>query len=91
MPAFGQLRFLKCPLLKYLYKVEYMEGCFHEIVPSPDNLFFPSLQELTLESMNSIKGWWQDMEGLISNINQTESLVWLHTILHLSSRPFLNS
>ncbi|XP_021852808.2 putative disease resistance protein RGA3 isoform X2 [Spinacia oleracea] len=75
VPSFGQLPSLKSLSLIYLKSVEYMEmDCsVYDLPslkepPSTEIPFFPSLQELTLEGMHNLKGWWK--EAIVNNDTQ---------------------
>ncbi|GAB2279528.1 hypothetical protein Dimus_039355 [Dionaea muscipula] len=56
VPMFHRLPSLKSLTLRYLGSVEYMESSNYK--PASSTLFFPSLEELTLEGMDKLKGWW---------------------------------
>lgn len=67
VPYFSQLPLLKRLSLVSLQSVKYMENDLDNLSSSSKatvtgTLFFPSLQELTLMSMDNLKGWWKEVE-----------------------------
>ena len=52
LPPFGQLPFLKCLRLFYLYGVKYMKDN-----PSSPKPFFPSLKTLVIDDLPNLEGW----------------------------------
>jgi len=86
VPTFCHLPSLKRLTLSGLPAVEYMEsGDALRGVCSlrEEALFFPSLQELTLEYMLNLKGWWKVMGEVVSS-GQNDELVQLPKLQHLS-------
>ncbi|GAB2297008.1 hypothetical protein Dimus_031112 [Dionaea muscipula] len=79
VPLFHRLCFLKRLSLVDLGSVEYMETSNYERPSSSSSstLFFPSLEELTLERMHKLKGWWMEVEVENSTISSsTTSIEW---------------
>ncbi|GAB2260792.1 hypothetical protein Droror1_Dr00011647 [Drosera rotundifolia] len=64
LPSFGQLASLRKLSLRNCPGVEYMESSIgYKSAASPSqSLFFPSLENLSLEHMDNMKGWWEGEE-----------------------------
>ncbi|GAB4832216.1 hypothetical protein Ancab_040260 [Ancistrocladus abbreviatus] len=60
LPLFGQLPSLKRLDLRGLESVEYMESDMSLSSSASTVLFFPSLEELYLEDMSGLRGWWKE-------------------------------
>lgn len=94
VPCFSQLPFLKRLTLVSLQSVEYMESSEHILSLSSKSpimnstLFFPSLQELTLMSMDNLQGWWKVGEN--ADISTIESSHDRLLIQRLQSMSFSN-
>ncbi|XP_057520668.1 putative disease resistance protein RGA4 [Amaranthus tricolor] len=81
-PVLSQLRFLKYLYVVNYTNVEYMENnnMSNQFSSSPsiltytETIFFPSLQELHLSYMNSLKGWYkEDVEAVVRNDDAKEA------------------
>ncbi|CAO2819547.1 unnamed protein product [Amaranthus hypochondriacus] len=82
VPVLSQLRFLKYLCIVSYRVVEYMENGnmsnqFSSSSSMPtytETIFFPSLEELELSFMDSLKGWWkEDDEGVVRNDEAIEA------------------
>ncbi|XP_056692119.1 putative disease resistance protein RGA3 isoform X2 [Spinacia oleracea] len=70
LPFFSQLLCLKRLHITYAHSVEYMENTGLSLSASPV-LFFPSLEELTLDRMGNLRGWWKQAEGIHDYVDVT--------------------
>ncbi|KAJ8426331.1 LOW QUALITY PROTEIN: hypothetical protein Cgig2_009367 [Carnegiea gigantea] len=64
LPCFSQFPFLKCLYIEHVPEVEYMDDELQHSASSSEavvatKLFFPSLEELRISEMFSLKGWWR--------------------------------
>ncbi|XP_057520309.1 putative disease resistance protein RGA3 isoform X1 [Amaranthus tricolor] len=82
VPVLSQLCFLKYLYVNHYSNVEYMENndMINQFSSSPsmptytETIFFPSLQELHLSWMDSLKGWWkEDVEAVVRNDDAKEA------------------
>ncbi|XP_021739305.1 putative disease resistance protein RGA3 [Chenopodium quinoa] len=60
LPSFSQLLCLKRLHITYAHSVEYMDNAGLHLSPS---VFFPSLEELILDRMGNLRGWWRQADG----------------------------
>ncbi|XP_056695932.1 uncharacterized protein [Spinacia oleracea] len=83
--SLSQLCHLKCLKLWHMTNVEYIESD----VPSPSAKFFPSLENLVLEYMPKLKGWWRDISWMkkeasgVCLVDGTEQAAFLPPFPHL--------
>ncbi|KAL8167691.1 hypothetical protein V2J09_009190 [Rumex salicifolius] len=58
LPPFSRLPSLRCLHVTYAHGVDFMEESITN-QSSPSAVFFPCLEELTLDRMGSLRGWWR--------------------------------
>ncbi|CAO2819551.1 unnamed protein product [Amaranthus hypochondriacus] len=96
VPVLSQLRFLKYLHIHDYRNVEYMENnnmskqfsSSSSLPTYTETIFFPSLQELELVSMDSLKGWWKEDDDVVVRNDEAKEASYLQQGNGLSMLSF---
>ncbi|CAO2819550.1 unnamed protein product [Amaranthus hypochondriacus] len=96
VPVLSQLRFLKYLYINEYCNVEYMENnnmsnqfsSSSSLPTYTEIIFFPSLQELGLAAMDSLKGWWKEDDEVVVRNDEAKEASYLQQENDLSMLSF---